>query len=197
MGHKHTGALIMLALALLAISAPLASAQSTCDAVIPTVPTLDVERDAGTWYEILASRWIRSTLEVDANNSTFVGVRNVCYRGGVVESPIEGTATQLNPDTAPGELFVSFGFGETEEANYFIQEVDYDSYVLVGSGPCFDDSNRSLWLLARQPDFLERFPGRAEEILELATRNGFKLDDIGMEPTYQGADCPDRATVLA
>merc|ERR1711916_391930 len=122
--HKHTGALIMLALALLAISAPLASAQSTCDAVIPTVPTLDVERYAGTWYEILASRWIRSTieigrqcvraeysLEVDANNSTFVGVRNVCYRGGVVESPIEGTATQLNP----------------EEANYFIQEVDYDS----------------------------------------------------------------------
>lgn len=139
---------------------------------LETVPSLDLQRYAGKWYEIAR---LPTWFEGDCYGTTAcytpdesrrgLKVLNRCYRGNRLDQ-IEGFA---RPTGKPGHLTLSLGFLRKGDYNVLMVDEDY-RYALVGTR-----SRDNAWILARTPSL----PGdvRRRFLAELR-RQGFDADRL-------------------
>jgi len=122
------------------------------DPALPVVPRVDLERYAGTWYEIASypNRFqkgcvaTKATYELRADG--VIGVRNECRRGSLEAEWDAATGRAWVPDPAtPAKLKVSFFW--PFRGDYWILALgDSYEYAVVGA-----PSREYLWILSRTP----------------------------------------------
>ena len=125
---------------------------------LPTVPSVDLGRYAGTWHEVARlPNWfqrscVRSTARYIPNADGSMTVINTCTKANCRQSSIEGVATAV-PCSGNARLRVKLGgmaalAPASREGNYWIIALDRDSYqwAMVGT-----PDRRFLWILSRQP----------------------------------------------
>ncbi|MDI4632964.1 lipocalin family protein [Pelomonas sp. V22] len=146
-----------------------AAAQAAPDAPLPTVPSVDLNRYLGTWYEIalLPNRFERRCVsDTQAHYSLDEGtvrVRNRCRTADGSIEEAKGRA-KVVADSGNAKLRVSFFW--PFYGNYWILALDEAySEVLVG-----EPGREYGWILARQPDLPE---ARIQALLERANALGF------------------------
>jgi len=149
-------------------------------APLQTVPSVDLKRYAGKWYEIAKyPNWFQRSCAGDTkadytpnpDGSICVVNRSRDKRGKPIE--VNGRATVV-PDSGNAKLKVSFG-GPFSGAYWVIglDEKNY-SWALVGH-----PSRQFLWVLARQPELsASTYAG----ILDLAARQGYDPGRIVRTP---------------
>ncbi len=114
-----------------------------------TVPSVDVGRYCGTWYEIASfapkeeRKCVKIKAEYTLNSAGYVDVRNSCRRKGR-EKSIRAKAFVV-PDTGGAKLTVRFF--RFIKGDYWIVDLAEDYSWAVVSGPTM----RSLWILSRTP----------------------------------------------
>ena len=144
---------------------------------LPTVKEVDLEKYAGTWYEIarLPNSFERGLSSVTATynlkNNGKIQVINRGYKDSTRKwKEIKGRARQ--PDASyPGRLKVTFFWPFA--GDYYIIELDQDyKYALVGA-----PSSDFLWILAREPK-LEK--DTYKSLIEKARKLGFPVDQMEM-----------------
>lgn len=151
---------------------------------MPVVPSVDLGRYAGRWYEIARyPNWFQRSCSSDttANYSLRedgrIGVENRCLRadGSAIEA--RGVATVV-PGSGNAKLRVRFGWSPVA-GDYWILGLDERNYswALVGH-----PSRKFLWILARTRQLPTETYG---EIVALAERLGFDASRI--ETTRQSA----------
>lgn len=119
---------------------------------LDVVPSVDVQRYAGKWYEIASyptpfqRGCTGTTAEYSLRDDGRVRVVNRCFQGSLEgpEQSIEGSARIVDAETN-AKLKVSF-FGPFE-GDYWIIELDEDYQWAVVSEP----SRSTLWILSRTP----------------------------------------------
>lgn len=147
---------------------------------LPTVPTLDLPRYLGTWYEIarLPMRHepedatdVSATYTLEEDGS--IRVQNRCLHKGELEEAIgqakavDDTNSRLEVSFLPeGLRWIPFTKGD-----YWVIQVAPDySVALVGS-----PDRDYLWLLARTP---ELDPVQRDHYIGYAARNGFDVSRL-------------------
>jgi apolipoprotein D and lipocalin family protein len=141
---------------------------------LQVVPAVDLNRYAGTWYEIarLPNRFQRQcagdvTATYRLRDNGKVEVINECRREDGVLEVATGTAWQ--PDPPEGRLKVRFFWPFT--GDYWIMDLDPDyRWALVG-----EPGRDNLWVLSREPQMDE---AQLARILETAARQGYDLDNL-------------------
>jgi apolipoprotein D and lipocalin family protein len=154
----------------LTVSASLLTAcASATDRPLPTVERVDLQRYAGTWYEValLPNRFQRQCVSDSQANYTLeassVRVVNRCRRADGSVEEIEGKA-RVVPGSSNSKLEVSFFWPFW--GDYWIVALDADyRHVLVG-----EPGRKYAWLLSRTPN-----PGDAviDNYLSIAQAQGF------------------------
>ena len=151
-------------------------------APLTTVQSVDLNRYAGTWYEIARlPMWFQrhcvdSKAVYTSRPDGTIGVHNQCVTdtGGLDQA--DGVATVVDPRTN-ARLSVVFDnffarlFGSAREGNYWIIALDPDYQVaMVGT-----QDRRYLWILSRMPvldrPVYQRYVERAQEL-------GFPVSDL-------------------
>lgn len=146
-----------------------ASVQAAPDAPLPTVPSVDLNRYLGTWYEIalLPNRFERRCAsDTQAHYSLDEGTVRVLNRCRAADGSIEEAKgrAKVVADSGNAKLRVSFFW--PFYGNYWILALDEAySEVLVG-----EPGREYGWILARQPDLPE---ARVQALLERAKALGF------------------------
>ena len=151
-------------------------------APLTTVPAVELNRYAGTWYEIARlPMWFQrhcvdSKAVYTLRSDGAVSVHNECVTGSGGVAQAEGVATVVDSKTN-ARLTVVFDnffarlFGSSREGNYWILELDPDYQVAMVGTP----DRRYLWILSRTPMLDEpvyrRYVGRAQEL-------GFPVSDL-------------------
>ncbi len=149
---------------------------------LPTVPSVDLARYAGTWYEMARlPMWfqrhcIDSKAIYTSRSDGAVGVHNECVTdsGGVEQA--EGVATVVN-QTTNARLNVVFDnyfarlFGSSREGNYWILALDPDYRTALVGTP----DRRFLWILSRTPQLDDAIYQR---LVEHAQQLGFPVSDL-------------------
>lgn len=138
------------------------------------VSEVDLNRYAGTWYDIAHSpnffqrNCVRSKAEYAVTSPTSISVKNTCYKekGGI--SDIEGTAKIVDP-AEPAKLKVRFNF--FARGDYWIIDLDSDYQWAVVSGP----EKKSLFILSRQAPMA---PEVLEKILTSLKQKGFRTEEF-------------------
>lgn len=156
--------------------------------LLRTVPTVDLDRYAGTWYEIASypQRFQKgchcTTATYTKSDRGYMIVENRCNRGSVNGKPshITGKAF-VDPNSGNAKLKVQFFW--PFKGKYWIIDLAEDySYAVVGH------PNRTyLWILSRTPQMPD---ATYQGILHRLKGNGF---DVGrLERTVQkvGPDPP-------
>jgi apolipoprotein D and lipocalin family protein len=148
---------------------------------LETVPTVDVRRYLGRWYEIarFQHRFEKSIVGATAEYSLREDGRIQVVNSGFKQN-LDGAYTQVKavawvPDSArPGALKVRF-FG-LFTSDYLIFGLDRDDYswALVGS-----DSRDFLWFLSRTPQISEELFSRMKQ---LALDQGYDLSGLYRVP---------------
>lgn len=135
---------------------------------LPTVPELNLDQYAGTWYEVwrLPNSFEKGLECVTATYTLLpngkVEVLNQGVKGSKRKS-ITGKAWVPDPGQ-PARLKVRFFWPFTGDY-YVIELADDYSYALVG-----DPSRKFLWILARDPEL----PGQVvDDLKSIAMRLGF------------------------
>jgi apolipoprotein D and lipocalin family protein len=145
------------------------------DKELPTVPELDLEKYAGTWYEIarLPNSFEKGLSCVTATYSIQddgkIAVLNEGYDTEKNEKKsAEGTA--WIPDSQfPGRLKVRFFWPFS--GDYFILDIDKKyTHVLIG-----DPSRKYLWVLSKEKKLSDAVYA---QLLERAKQHGFKVEDL-------------------
>lgn len=153
--------------------------------MLEVVPTVDLERYQGTWYEIarLPNRFqdecdgevtATYTLREDGR----LDVLNTCARDGRSPSRAEGIARRAGEDGPEGKLEVRFapaflGWLPFVWGDYWILELDPEyTHALVGS-----PDRKYLWILAREPGI---DPATLERLRLEADRRGFEVERLRM-----------------
>jgi len=125
---------------------------------LPTVPSVDLKKYSGRWYEIarLPNRFQRDDARATAEYTPLPGgkvkVRNTEYRPDGHQRSIEGEAEPV-VGSHNSRLRVQFGGIASlaippAEGNYWVIELEPDySVALVGT-----PDRKYLWLLARSPN---------------------------------------------
>ncbi len=145
------------------------------DKDLPTVPELDLDKYAGTWYEIAR---LPNSFEKGLNcvTATYTirkdGKVDVLNKGYSVEDKEFKTAegTAWIPDVNfPGQLKVRFFWPFS--GDYFIIDLD-DKYqqVLIGS-----PSRKYLWILSKTKTMDE---SEYNKMIEKASQQGFKVEEL-------------------
>ena len=144
---------------------------------LQTVPFVDLEKYAGTWYEISAfpigpekgCRCVTATY--GTTDKGYVSVLNRCVRGGR-ETSIEGKAFVKDPATN-AKLAVQFFW--PFRGKYWIIELDEDyQWAMVGH------PNRNyLWILSRTPKMEEAV---YNDLVERAQAKGFDVTRLRNMP---------------
>lgn len=184
MRRRNNGFLPTISLVVVAIGLLVLSACAGMDSRTPltTVPSVDLNRYTGTWYEIARlPMWFQrhcvdSKAVYTSRPDGAIGVHNECItdRGGLDHA--DGVATVVDPKTN-ARLTVVFDnffarlFGSSREGNYWIIELDPDYQVaMVGT-----QDRRYLWILSRMPvldrPVYQRYVERAQEL-------GFPVSDL-------------------
>lgn len=158
-----------------------------------TVPTLDVERYAGTWFEI-ASFPIRPQRGCVGTTATYtprtdgsIDVLNQCYDGAFDARLRGATARAFVPDAStPGQLRVQFFW--PFRADYWIVDLDPAYTTAVVS-----NARRStLWILHRDPCMPAEI---LTPLLQALDARGFDLERLRTTPQRAADGTPCRATL--
>jgi apolipoprotein D and lipocalin family protein len=158
------------------LGAFLISSCSSTNAPLETVPTVDLGRYMGKWYEIASipqrfSKGCRcTTAEYKLNaEEGYVEVYNSCLKEGKV-SDVNGKAFPVE-GSHNSKLKVQFFW--PFKGDYWILELDPDyRYVMVGS-----PDRESLWFLSRTPTLDQATYTRLEL---LASSKGFPVEQLQM-----------------
>jgi apolipoprotein D and lipocalin family protein len=173
--------------ALLVVYASSAMADDTADP-LTTVPTLDVPRYMGTWYEIakypnwFQKKCVKNTrAEYSAQADGRVRVLNSCTtKDGEVSEAI-GEARQIGGSTSP-KLEVRFApawlsFIPLVWGDYWVIDLDPAYQVVAVSEP----KREYLWVLSRTPELSAK---DYDELVKRLEKKGF--DRRKLERTTQG-----------
>ena len=147
---------------------------SSSNAPLETVPSVDLERYMGKWYEIasIPQRFSKgchcTTADYKLNaEKGYVEVYNSCLKEGKV-SDVKGKAFPVE-GSSNSKLKVQFFW--PFKGDYWILELDPDyRYVMVGS-----PDRESLWFLSRTPTMEEATYARLEQ---LAKSKGFPVEQL-------------------
>ena len=149
---------------------------------LATVKQVDLERYAGTWYEIARlPQWFQrgcynSTATYSLNDDGTVNVINRCQRQGEENSEAEGTA-RVVANSGNARLKVRFDnwisrlIPTITEGNYWIIALDQDYQTVVIGEP----SREYLWILARQPALPD---DQYQALVQLAESKGFPVSQL-------------------
>ena len=149
---------------------------------LATVDQVDLQRYAGTWYEIARlPQWFQrgchdSTATYSLNDDGTLKVVNRCQREGDEPSEAEGTA-RIVPDSGNAKLKVRFDNWVSKliptitEGNYWIIALDKDYQTVVIGEP----SREYLWILARQPELND---DQYQALVQVAEDKGFPVDQL-------------------
>ena len=179
--------LILLLLGLLGASATLLAAERGArSAPVTPIPSLDVPRYMGVWYEIAKypNRFQKqcvgnTTAHYSLQPDKTVQVINRCRRAdGTIDEAV-GTAHQLGGPTSP-TLKVRFApawlsFLPMVWGDYWVIDLDPNYQLAAVSEPGRD----YLWILSRTPTVSRQAYGALLERLE---RQGFDLSKLEMTP---------------
>lgn len=179
-------ALAVLAVSLagaLVLSAPARPAVDT-DEPLRAVPSLDMQRYAGTWHELArlpvefeqdCVRAITATYTVRPDGR--LDVRNECTRADGRREVADGVA---RPGERPGEFEVRFAPAWLAPlpfvwADYWVIAIDEQyRWAIVG-----EPDREYLWILSRQPQVDER---TLEDLKGRARMLGYELDALIVNP---------------
>ncbi len=151
-------------------------------APLPTASSVDLNRYAGTWYEIarLPMWFQRHCVDSKAIYTTqpdgAVGVHNECLTDASGTDQVEGVATVVDRTTS-ARLTVVFDnwfarlFGSSREGNYWIIDLDPDYRTSLVGTP----DRRYLWILSRTPRLEEP---TYERLIALAQHLGFPVSNL-------------------
>ena len=141
----------------------------------PTVvPTVDLNKYAGLWYEIAHAPnffqrgCMRSTAEYQVIDATSVTVHNVCFKENGKTKDISGVAKVTDP-AVPAKLRVKFSF--FQRGDYWITHLDDQYQWAVVSAP----KKKSLFILSRT---FPMDPGVLADILVRLKIDGFNTDEL-------------------
>ncbi len=149
---------------------------------LPTVPSVDLARYAGTWQEIARlPMWfqrhcVNSTATYTVRADGAIGVHNACTTDTGGHDEIDGVATVVDPRTN-ARLRVVFDnffarlFGSSREGNYWILALDPDYQTVMVGTP----DRRYLWILSRSRQLGEPTYNR---LVEQARQFGFPVSDL-------------------
>ena len=152
-----------------------------------TVPSLDVARYMGTWYEIAkyanyfqrkCVRNTRADYQLQANG--MVLVTNRCIKEDGTTDEAVGAARQIGPASSP-KLEVRFApawmsFLPAVWGNYWVVDLDPDYQLVAVSEP----KREYLWILARTPQVS---PDAYSALLQRLQKQGFDLQKLQLSPT--------------
>jgi len=125
---------------------------------LPTVPSVDLTRYVGVWYEIarLPMWFQRHCIDSKAIYTMLpdnkIGVHNECVTDSGTLDQVDGVATVVDP-TTNARLAVTFDnffarlTGPSREGNYWIIDLDPDYRIAMVGTP----DRRYLWILSRGP----------------------------------------------
>lgn len=125
---------------------------------LPVVPSVDLVRYTGTWYEIARlPMWFQrhcvdSKAIYTSRSDGTIGVRNECVTDDGGLATAEGIATVVDMQTN-ARLNVVFDnwfarvFGSSRDGNYWILDLDTDYRTALVGTP----NRRYLWILSRSP----------------------------------------------
>jgi apolipoprotein D and lipocalin family protein len=149
---------------------------------LPVVPSVDLARYAGTWYEIARlPMWFQrhcvdSKAIYTSRSDGKIGVHNECVtdKGGVATA--EGVALVVDTKTN-ARLNVVFDnwfarvFGSSQEGNYWILDLDPGYRTALVGTP----DRRHLWILSRSPQLdaatFQRLVSKGREL-------GYPVDEL-------------------
>ena len=147
--------------AALALTASAAPKLGGCDKSYQPMATFDIEKYAGTWYEIVRDKYTPFEIlagctmaEYTINDDGTLGVYNTSHRFGFGWTG--GRATAVVADTGDASLIVDFTGkvpSPSDTPNYTVLDTDYETYTVVHS--CSDilgglASWDAFWILARE-----------------------------------------------
>lgn len=153
--------------------AVLAACATTGKPPLRTVPSVDLDRYVGKWYEIASFPvWFQrrcaggTTAEYTAREDGTIAVKNQCFDKNDRPIVADGTATVV-PDSGNAKLKVRF-FGPFA-GDYWILALDEKNYQwsLVGH-----PSRNYLWILSRTPEMSDAVYG---EIVAAAAAQGYDV----------------------
>jgi apolipoprotein D and lipocalin family protein len=154
----------------------------TAPADVTAVPSVDLTRYAGTWYEIarLPMWFQRHCVDAKAIYSVrpdgAVGVHNECVTNAGGIETAEGVATVVDA-RSHARLNVVFDnwfarlFGSSRDGNYWILALDPDYRTALVGTP----DRRHLWILARSPQLDE---ATYQQLVVRAQRMGYPVSDL-------------------
>lgn len=160
---------------------------------VTAVPTLDLDRYLGRWYEICrlplkyedeTATDITATYSLNENGK--VRVDNRCFNAeneptqALGEaSPVDDTNAKLKVSFLPkGLRWIPF-----TEGDYWVLKIDPDYQVSLVGTP----DRKFLWVLARSPDLPQ---STRDEYLDEARRQGFDLSQL-IVPKHTGREVAD------
>jgi apolipoprotein D and lipocalin family protein len=147
-----------------------------------TVPSVDLGRYAGTWYEIARlPMWFQrhcvdSKAVYTVRSDGRVGVHNECVTDGGRLDTAEGVATVVDTQTN-ARLMVVFDnwfarlFGSSREGNYWILDLDPEYRTALVGTP----DRRYMWILARAPRIDD---DNYRKLVQLARRFGYPVERL-------------------
>ena len=149
---------------------------------LSTVPSVDLGRYAGTWYEIARlPMWFQrhcvdSTSTYTPRSDGTIGIHNECAteKGGIDKA--DGVATVVDTKTN-ARLAVIFDnwfarlFGSSREGNYWILDLDTEYRTAIVGTP----DRRYLWILSRTPVLDEE---TYQRLVEKAGQLGFSVSGL-------------------
>ncbi len=149
---------------------------------LPTVPSVDLTRYAGTWFEIARlPMWfqrhcIDSKAIYTSRTDGSIGVHNECVTDSGGSEQVDGVATVVD-NTTNARLTVVFDnffarlFSSSREGNYWILALDTEYRTAVVGTP----DRRFLWILSRTPQLDD---GIYQRLVEQAKQLGFPVSDL-------------------
>lgn len=153
---------------------------------IQTVPSVDLNRYQGLWYEIarfpvsFEDGCFGVTAEYKINPDGSVLVKNSCRQGSLRAEPRVATARAEPADDSGAKLKVDFvPYVPFTAGDYWVLDIDkgYDT-VVVGTPTGFAG-----WILARQPQISQ---ARLNRGIEALRRNGYDTSQLTMTPQIGG-----------
>jgi apolipoprotein D and lipocalin family protein len=149
---------------------------------LAVVPSVDLQRYMGTWYEIARlPMWfqrgcIRSQAHYELIDSETVAVANSCTTAEGETKQATGRARVVDP-ASNAKLEVVFDnwfsriFPSLARGDYWIIDLDPQYRTVVVGHP----SRKYLWILARTPEIPE---ARYQELVALARARGFEVERL-------------------
>lgn len=183
---KKNSLVMILGTCALVLSAPLTAAATEDEIPLVTIPSLDVSRYMGRWYEIskFPNRFQKkcvgdTTAEYSLQPEGSLQVVNRCrMENGQFEEAI-GAARQVG-ERSSSKLEVRFApawlsFIPAVWGNYWVIDLDTDYQLVAVSEP----KREYLWILSRTPTVS---PQAYDRLLERLRKTGFDTGKLEMAP---------------